>query len=1279
MAKTNKNKATGPASTPAPKKDQVFGSSKNKPDSARSTSSGRSIEISQDIVRALQTKMRIHNKKMKELGKDSSAMASLGMLKSVFRRGAGAYSISHRPGMTRNQWAYGRVNAFLRMLEKGKPTNLRYVGDSDLLPEGHPWKNRNAKSDDPTEIKALGRKLRRIGRMTSESFDPNAIDADSDMIIQEGTQFERPAPPRLTRATTQRVTGAAGPGGKEYDILNAKRWEDLSQDERERFAGWAKQRNNKLEGIIQLHIAAASNPPKKIPERSIKDMTDARTTINAKNSDKTVIDKLWAQGWSIFKVGEEARAYSPITGKSVTFSGKLKDRGLWESDLNIEGWLNEPLYRNLTRNETFALFGAAFAGNKNEIDKYLLQNDLSEFHSLLTKRDQQPNLLDENWDDVQELLRTIPPAEFNIDEAAQVLQELYPSDMTSEEFKDNLVAKISDEPSLIAWTKSRGQVGKNRVSGSMSAGGPDIDPPSDPDPWDADEELERLSEDEIEGITRGFEEMLEGEANAAELSNLGNFDDKAEFQARRALGDLNEFEQQVVDTFVERYGESASIADLSDDDWNALLNETLTKSKPTEADWEEYIKQIDVFGETYENFDYYDTEWLDDQAERYAPKPPEVGDPSRIKWESIFDAVGEYEDGRDLTYWQWHKERSDKAKQRYKDRQAWIADTDEAKAKRDKLWKQFTSEDIYLQELADQENTPRSTLREALRIAAIDDGLDGSDFERAMSASERSWRRRRDEYDKNKALNEIDAEIDALGASVPKSIREIDRRLDSLQRKLRAIRDARKQTSAEYQGFRREYARLTAIGQMLYGTKPERKPNEAAESYARRLYEWAQETQPHFLYIADRSTELADRGTGTRSLFNQQSTQVEAVRQEITRLEAMRERAQARADGAVRALTPAEFRKVLQDKKKAEDALKSNPLYRRFVRGSMSVGKKPMASTAARKTSGLGKQEREVLAYLDGIAGVSASSSTPRRVSGSMTSTPRYKPSTRVRRLLGIPDELPSGYSDVDYAGRVETLNKYGRGGRLVTDQRYASVWTPIINAITKSVTRRKKKDGDNKVARILGGAPGTGKSTMREKGFNGIPSRERAAHVDVDEIKTLLPEYNGYVSRDLAHMAASSVHEESRNLSFAVINNAISQGIDIVFDSSGQFNNDPGTLMRLRTAGYSIVGDYFVGPIDVLDARVAQRAKNTGRVVPLSYTSIIQGRLRSVMAENMSDYSDFTLWLTQNDADPIPIFIMRDGDILITAEASKYIDLGRMRNKGWQIPSPEDDISYAI
>jgi hypothetical protein len=116
--------------TPAPKKDKVKGSSKNKKGSASGT---RKVVFSKATENTLSTKVKEHNEKAPEGRK-----ASLGMLKAVYRRGAGAFSTSHRPGMNRNQWAMGRVNAFLKLLKSGKPTNSAYTTDNDLLPAKHP-------------------------------------------------------------------------------------------------------------------------------------------------------------------------------------------------------------------------------------------------------------------------------------------------------------------------------------------------------------------------------------------------------------------------------------------------------------------------------------------------------------------------------------------------------------------------------------------------------------------------------------------------------------------------------------------------------------------------------------------------------------------------------------------------------------------------------------------------------------------------------------------------------------------------------------------------------------------------------------------------------------------------------------------------------------------------------------------------------------------------------------------------------------------------------------
>jgi Pyruvate/2-oxoacid:ferredoxin oxidoreductase delta subunit len=118
------------AQTPAPKKDQVKGSKKNPEGSA---SGGKKITFDERTETALKKKVEDHNKKASKGRK-----ATLTMLKAVYRRGAGAYSTSHRPGKTRSQWAMARVNAFLRLLLSGKPSKASYTQDNDLLPAGHP-------------------------------------------------------------------------------------------------------------------------------------------------------------------------------------------------------------------------------------------------------------------------------------------------------------------------------------------------------------------------------------------------------------------------------------------------------------------------------------------------------------------------------------------------------------------------------------------------------------------------------------------------------------------------------------------------------------------------------------------------------------------------------------------------------------------------------------------------------------------------------------------------------------------------------------------------------------------------------------------------------------------------------------------------------------------------------------------------------------------------------------------------------------------------------------
>lgn len=125
------------SSVPAPPKDRIKGSKKNRPGSA-TAKKAKSIRFSKKTETALRNKMEKHNEKA-----PAGRRATMRQLKAVYRRGAGAYSSSHRPGKTRDQWAMARVNAYLKLLKSGRPANKNYVQDNDLLPSGHPKASRS--------------------------------------------------------------------------------------------------------------------------------------------------------------------------------------------------------------------------------------------------------------------------------------------------------------------------------------------------------------------------------------------------------------------------------------------------------------------------------------------------------------------------------------------------------------------------------------------------------------------------------------------------------------------------------------------------------------------------------------------------------------------------------------------------------------------------------------------------------------------------------------------------------------------------------------------------------------------------------------------------------------------------------------------------------------------------------------------------------------------------------------------------------------------------------
>lgn len=134
------------AQTPAKPEEKVKGSPKNPPGSAGTkpdakekaeenlkkkddrkliSSQADSIEYSKKIIDALKSKVKEHNASY-------SRKVTLSQLKKVYRRGAGAFSQTHRPGKTRGQWAMARVNMFLRMMSGKKVKDAYRKADGDI-------------------------------------------------------------------------------------------------------------------------------------------------------------------------------------------------------------------------------------------------------------------------------------------------------------------------------------------------------------------------------------------------------------------------------------------------------------------------------------------------------------------------------------------------------------------------------------------------------------------------------------------------------------------------------------------------------------------------------------------------------------------------------------------------------------------------------------------------------------------------------------------------------------------------------------------------------------------------------------------------------------------------------------------------------------------------------------------------------------------------------------------------------------------------------------------
>lgn len=188
------------AQTPAPKKERIYGSKKNKPESSKDTKSAEQIQFNPRTLATIKNKVVEHNKK------NPNRKVTLSSAKAVVRRGMGAYSSSHRPTISggkpnsRVAWGLARLNAFLYKVLNGKSKSGKYNQDDDLIKELG-YKVENYELGGQIEYRYFYAYKIENGEKTNETYvaieknTPNEVSAteyflDNNFIIEAITKEE---------------------------------------------------------------------------------------------------------------------------------------------------------------------------------------------------------------------------------------------------------------------------------------------------------------------------------------------------------------------------------------------------------------------------------------------------------------------------------------------------------------------------------------------------------------------------------------------------------------------------------------------------------------------------------------------------------------------------------------------------------------------------------------------------------------------------------------------------------------------------------------------------------------------------------------------------------------------------------------------------------------------------------------------------------------------------------------------------------------------------------
>jgi predicted ABC-type ATPase len=187
--------------------------------------------------------------------------------------------------------------------------------------------------------------------------------------------------------------------------------------------------------------------------------------------------------------------------------------------------------------------------------------------------------------------------------------------------------------------------------------------------------------------------------------------------------------------------------------------------------------------------------------------------------------------------------------------------------------------------------------------------------------------------------------------------------------------------------------------------------------------------------------------------------------------------------------------------------------------------------------------------------------------------------------------------------------------------------YTPSRKKLHAEIINKFKKEvvcinNDQPIAIFMGGSPASGKSSFLRK-YSPFLLKEEILKIDADEIRAMLPEYEGW--------NATQTHLETKDIVNILLSNkniGIPCDFDIIYDGTMNSVKSYIPLMDiLRKRGYKIFIVFMDNvPKDVIIKRALDRYKTSGRFVPLEVIEDFFSKGKTAFNELKKDVDGYML-----------------------------------------------------